>query len=243
MIRISFFTLGAWSVKAFRAGCLVLLGATVVRSLGDLEHAYVSGYVILAGVCYIAAWVMGLVLKGHIEKRRSSRGGWRFWVCLGDRWFEIDAATSTNSEVALFGAQTDKLSYVNEFFEVLMYGLSRLSWGTLVLETRHCPLLFLERAKQTKKGRVTTYILGSREEPKIEFVEAWNDDGRRIQLRVSEVHFTSFRHMTGEQYTLRIEDAGETPLIYRPRTLMARVEALSKTEARQQDGPGSPDSL
>lgn len=240
MIRISLFTLGAWSVKVFRAVCLLLLGATVVRILGNPEDADVSRYVILAGVCYVAAWVMSLLLKGHIEKRRSSCDGWRFWVCLEDRWLEIDATTSITSEVALFGVQTDHLSYVNEFFEVLMYGLSRISWGTLVLEARHCPLLFLEKARKTKEGQVTTYTLGSRDEPRIEFVEAWDEDGRRVQLRVSEVHFTSVCGMTSEQHTLRIEDVGETPVIYRPRTLMARIEALSKAEAQKENEPDSP---
>ena len=240
MIRISLFTLGAWSVKVFRAGCLLLLGATVVRLLGNPENAYASRYVILAGVCYVAAWAMGLVLKGHIEKRRSSRDGWRFWVCLRDRWLEIETEPSTTSEVVLFGVPTDRLSYVNEFLEVLMYGLSRISWGTLVLETRQCPPLFLAKAKKTKEGRVTTYTLGSIEEPRIEFVEAWDEDGSRIQLRVSEVRSSSVSgDIGGEKYTLRIEEAGESSVIYRPGKLRARIEALSKAETRQQKGPDS----
>lgn len=235
MIRVSFFTLGAWSVKVLRAACLLLLGATVVTFLAQPENAPTSRYAILAGVCYIAAWVMGLVLKGHIDRRRSSREGWRFWVCLEDRWFEIETESSTASEVVLYGVPTDRLSYVNEFLEVLMYGLSRISWGTLVLEMRQCPPLFLATAKKTKEGRITTYTFGSTGEPRIEFVEAMDEDGSRIQVRVFEVRSTAsaFGGISGEQYTLRIEDAGESSVVYRPSRLRARIEALSKPEPRR----------
>lgn len=241
MSRFSLFTLGAWLVKAFRGGCLLLLGAALVSLLANPEGAYTSRYLVVAGVCYLAAWVMGLVLKGHIAKRRSSRDGWRFWVCLADQWLEIDTESSTTSEVVLVGVPTDWVSYVNDFLEVLMYGLSRISWGTLILETRQCPPLFLARARKIKEGRVTTYTLGAAEEPSIEFVEAWGEDGSRIQLRVFEAQATSsvLGATTGERFTLRIEDVGELSVVYRPSTLRARIEALSKTETMHEDGPSS----
>lgn len=229
MIRVSFFTLGAWSVKIFRAGCLILLGASVVRLLANPETACLSRYLMFAGGFYVAAWAMSLTLKRHIGKRRSSSDGWRFWVCIGDRWLELQTESPTESEVVLLGGPIDSLSYLNEFLEVLMYGISRITWGTLILHTNSSPHLLLEKAKKTRKGGVTAYTIGSREEERIEFVEAWDGHGRRIQLRVFE---TSTSHLFGganeEGHTLRVEDTGESPVVYRPDRLRARVEDLAR---------------
>ena len=231
MIRVSFFTLGGWSVKIFRAGCLILLGASLVRFLANPETAQLSLYLTVAGGFYVAAWAMTLMLKHHIGKRRSSRDGWCFWVCIGDRWLALQTESPTESEVVLYGGSVVWLSYLNEFLEVLMYGISRITWGTLILQTNQGPRLLLEKAKTTKKGGVTTYTLGSGEEKRIEFIEAWDGHGRRIQLRVFETSSSS--HLFGgtneEQHTLRVEDTGESPIIYRPDRLRARVQALART--------------
>ena len=178
----------------------------------------------------MAAWAMSLTLKRHIGKRRSSSEGWRFWVCIGDRWLELQTESPTESEVVLFGGPVDWLSYLNEFLEVLMYGISRITWGTLILQTHQSPRLLLEKAKKTKEGGVTTYTLGPGEEQRIEFVEAWDGHGRRIQLRVFEISASS--HLFGgtneERHVLRVEDTGESPVVYRPDRLRARVEALAR---------------
>ena len=230
MIRISFFTLGAWSVKIFRAGCLILLGASVVRLLANPETAHLSRYLTLAAGCYVAAWAMSVVLKRHIGKCRSSRDGWRFWICIGDRWLELQTESPTDSEVVLNGGPEDWLSYLNEFLEVLIYGISRITWGALILQTHQSPRLLLETAEKTKKEGVTTYTFRSGEARRIEFIEAWDRHGERIQLHVFETSSSSHLSVrtNEEQHTLRVEDIGESPVVYRPDRLRARVEALAR---------------